>query len=82
VKRLRARYDYSQNDAYFITICTQNRECLFGEIIDGEMILNDAGNIVGNIVNVGADLCVCPDKTDKTGGPGGPGEHIGSPLHL
>ena len=38
-------YDYSQNGLYFITICTHNRECLFGEIIDKKMILNDAGKI-------------------------------------
>jgi Transposase and inactivated derivatives len=28
-----------------VTICTQNRECLFGEIVDKEMILNDAGRV-------------------------------------
>ncbi|BAU56100.1 transposase [Mucilaginibacter gotjawali] len=38
-------YDYSQNGLYFITICTYHRECLFGEIIDRKMILNDAGKI-------------------------------------
>lgn len=38
-------YDYAQAGLYFITICCQNRECLFGNIINGEMILNDAGNI-------------------------------------
>lgn len=38
-------YDYSQAGLYFITICVKNRECLFGEIIDGEMNLNDAGKI-------------------------------------
>lgn len=38
-------YDYSQAGLYFITICTQNRECLFGEFRSPEMILNDAGNI-------------------------------------
>ncbi|MDR1653260.1 MAG: hypothetical protein LBS01_06375, partial [Prevotellaceae bacterium] len=27
------RYDYSREGLYFITICTQNRECLFGEIV-------------------------------------------------
>jgi REP element-mobilizing transposase RayT len=43
--RLRG-YDYSQEGAYFITICTQNRECLFGEIRDCEMILNDAGKMI------------------------------------
>jgi REP element-mobilizing transposase RayT len=39
-------YDYSQAGMYFVTICVQNRECLFGEIIDGEMILNKYGKIV------------------------------------
>jgi putative transposase len=38
-------YDYSQNGLYFITICTHNRECLFGEVIDKKMVLNDAGKI-------------------------------------
>lgn len=38
-------YDYSWAGAYFITICTQNRECLFGDIVDREMVLNDAGNM-------------------------------------
>lgn len=27
-------YDYSQNGAYFITICTHERQCLFGEVIE------------------------------------------------
>ena len=26
-------YDYSQNGAYFVTICTHQRECLLGEIV-------------------------------------------------
>jgi len=39
-------YDYSQAGIYFVTICVQNRECLFGKITNGEMILNDAGKIV------------------------------------
>ncbi|MEJ5351784.1 MAG: transposase [Melioribacteraceae bacterium] len=38
-------YDYSQPGAYFITICTHNRECLFGKINDGKMFLNDIGEI-------------------------------------
>jgi len=36
-------YDYSREGLYFITICTQNKESLFGQITDHEMILNDAG---------------------------------------
>ncbi len=38
-------YDYSQAGLYFITICCQDRACLFGNIVDGEMICNDMGNI-------------------------------------
>ena len=38
-------YDYAQSGAYFITMCTHNRECLFGEIIDSEMVLNNFGMI-------------------------------------
>ena len=39
-------YDYSQAGAYFVTIVTQDRACLFGEVVGGEMQLNDAGRIV------------------------------------
>ena len=41
-------YDYSQNGAYFVTICTQHREHLFGRIVDGKMMLNHAGKIAQN----------------------------------
>jgi REP element-mobilizing transposase RayT len=39
-------YDYSAAGAYFVTICAHGRECLFGEIVDGEMRGNDFGLIV------------------------------------
>jgi putative transposase len=39
-------YDYSQAGAYYVTINVQNRECLFGEIVNYEMILNDAGKMI------------------------------------
>ena len=39
-------YDYAQAGAYFVTICTQDRACLFGEVVDGEMRLNEWGEIV------------------------------------
>ena len=42
-----AEYDYSQCGYYFITVCTQGRRCLFGEIEKGRMILNDAGKMIG-----------------------------------
>ena len=43
--RLRG-YDYRAAGAYFITIVVQDRACLFGEVVDGEMRLNDAGRMV------------------------------------
>ncbi len=39
-------YDYRQAGAYFITICTKDRSYLFGEVVDGEMRLNEIGQIV------------------------------------
>ena len=39
-------YDYSQAGAYFATLCAWQRECLFGDVVDGVMALNDAGKIV------------------------------------
>jgi REP element-mobilizing transposase RayT len=36
-------YDYTSGGDYFITICAHNRECWFGEIAEGKMILNDIG---------------------------------------
>jgi len=110
-------YDYSQAGLYFITICVQNRECLFGKIENHEMQLNDAGIMISKwyyelehkfgdikchqmvvmpnhfhciIENVGADLRVCPDDSDKSkmdkskmdaSVSGIMGEHAGSPLH-
>ncbi|OGC56237.1 hypothetical protein A3C24_05060 [Candidatus Roizmanbacteria bacterium RIFCSPHIGHO2_02_FULL_37_24] len=49
--RLR-NYDYSQSGWYlpaqsgFVTVCAQNRKCLFGGIVNGEMVLNDIGNVI------------------------------------
>jgi len=39
-------YDYSSQGAYFITLCTQNRENFFGYIEEGILHLNDAGEMV------------------------------------
>jgi REP element-mobilizing transposase RayT len=41
-------YDYSQSGMYFITICVQKHQWLFGKISDGGMILNDFGKIAYN----------------------------------
>ena len=66
-------YDYSQNGAYFVTICTHNRECMFGKIVNNEMTLNDYGKIVyeewflsakiRNEIRCRGDRPVAPTKT-------------------
>ncbi len=42
-------FDYSKEGAYFVTICTQNRKCLFGDVVDGATHLNDAGRLVQTV---------------------------------
>ncbi len=39
-------YDYSQSGAYFFTLCTWNRECVFGKVVDNSISLNEHGKIV------------------------------------
>src|SRR3990167_873930 len=39
-------YDYARNGAYFVTVCAYNHQCLFGEIVNGEMQLRKFGQIV------------------------------------
>ncbi len=39
-------YDYSSEGLYFITICSQNKQCVFGHIKNGEMYLNELGQMV------------------------------------
>jgi len=39
-------YDYSQDGAFFITICVEKRENRFGEIKEGNMLVNDAGKMI------------------------------------
>ncbi len=41
-------WDYGWNGAYFVTICTQNRECFFGKIVNGDMRLSETGKIAHN----------------------------------
>jgi REP element-mobilizing transposase RayT len=42
-------YDYAQTGAYFVTICTRDRRCLFGEVSDGEIPSNDIGHVVQTV---------------------------------
>ena len=41
-----AGYDYAAAGYYFVTVCVQRRECLLGEIVDGLIVMNDAGRMV------------------------------------
>jgi len=43
---LKHGWDYSSDGQYFLTIAIQNRRCILGEILDGEMILNAWGEII------------------------------------
>jgi putative transposase len=42
-------YDYAQAGAYFVTVCSQNRECVFGDVAQGQMILNSPGQMVESV---------------------------------
>ena len=39
-------YDYSAEGMYFVTICSHDRLCLFGEVVDQQMRLSKTGEIV------------------------------------
>jgi len=41
-------FNYSDEEFYFVTICTKNRENVFGTIENGKIILNDFGKITEN----------------------------------
>jgi putative transposase len=59
-------YDYTQPGAYFVTVCTKDREHLFGKIVNGTMLLNRIGDIVqqiweelpGRFPNIALDLFI------------------------
>ena len=38
-------WDYSSAGNYYVTICVKNRECLFGNIINDEIVLSEIGKI-------------------------------------
>ncbi|MCY3992577.1 MAG: hypothetical protein OXF50_15240 [Caldilineaceae bacterium] len=44
-----SEYDYASAGAYFVSIVAQGRLCLFGEVVDGEMRLNGAGEMVRRV---------------------------------
>ena len=44
-----AGYDYRMEALYFVTLCTKDRVCYFGEVVQGEMELSDMGIIVRDL---------------------------------
>jgi len=63
-------YDYTRPGAYFVTIVMQRQEVLFGEVVNGEMILNRCMHIVkdawidlpNHYLHVGLDaFCIMPN---------------------
>lgn len=39
-------YDYAQAGAYFVTICAQDRACLFGDVTNDQVRLQPSGEMV------------------------------------
>ena len=89
-------YDYSQQGAYFVTVCVQNREGLLGRIFKGEMHLNQAGIAVARwwkelekkfpLVKIDEYYVVMPNHChgivfiSEPSGPDVEGGHAGPPL--
>jgi REP element-mobilizing transposase RayT len=42
-------YDYSQAGGYFVTVCTQDRKCLLGKVVNRKSKLNEFGKIVESV---------------------------------
>lgn len=42
-------FDYSSANAYYVTLCVEGRECLFGEILAGDMRVNYAGRLIAEV---------------------------------
>ena len=55
-------YDYTQPGAYFVTICTHQRQPLFGRVVDGNMVLNAYGEIVREEWFRSAEIVLFPDE--------------------
>ncbi len=85
-------WDYSAEGYYFVTICTKDRECLFGEIVNGEMVLNEIGMVVCRELektqkmreNVSIDVfCIMPNHVHLVILIGRPvGAYCNTPLQL
>jgi REP element-mobilizing transposase RayT len=45
-----ARYDYARPGAYFVTVCTHERFCWFGEVVDGRVSLSAEGHVIETVL--------------------------------
>ncbi len=39
-------YNYASTNLYFVTICTHDRKCIFGDVVDGKIMLSNMGKYV------------------------------------
>jgi hypothetical protein len=51
------RFDYATPGAYFVTICTDEKRHLFGNIEDGRVNLNELGKMVETRLKISAEIC-------------------------
>ena len=83
-------YDYSQTGVYFVTVCTQDRACLFGSIADddalswtagGRMVADWWGEIPRKFPGIDTDaFVVMPNHIHGIVVAGNEGAHTGAPL--
>jgi putative transposase len=45
-------YDYSSAGAYFVTLCTKDKNCLFGRVEEGAMLLNNYGEMAERFLQI------------------------------
>ena len=43
-------YDYSKPGYYFVTVCTKSPEYFFGKVVNKEMKINDAGEMINKLL--------------------------------
>lgn len=55
-----AEYNYSSSGQYFVTICTHNKENIFGEIVKNKMVFNNNGKIVKNVWETLVQIMAAP----------------------
>jgi len=60
-------YDYSCQGNYFVTIVVQNRQCLFGSVVDGKMQQNAAGDVIEQVLILFSNNPPWGDKLRPTG---------------